>query len=247
MRACDKRKTTFPCHPRPAIVSLGDNPRTTWQVKFCIHESRSAGDIGARLNEPLCLLLWFQRGSLTAEEYSFKYLSILGSARRGPPPTPGMDLCAPMWLSVFSVRAWFFPMHAHKRTRDVWSLSQVFSIHFYTNWLSWHPSIQHLRHSTFPAKFLRVQAGRAFNCIRKVHVIDRVIIPCRKVKCGNLMRKVYTKQIYILHLSCRMLSIHLISFGHIFDIIANLWMQYIKKIGRKNKTAKIIFFLIYCE
>lgn len=66
---------------------------------------RSAGDIGARLNEPLCLLLWFQRGPLTAEEYSFKYLSILGSARRGPPPALGMDLCAPMRLPVFSVRA----------------------------------------------------------------------------------------------------------------------------------------------
>lgn len=128
MHACDKRKTTFPYHPRPTIVSLYDNPRTTWQVKFCIHESRSAGDIGARLNEPLCLLLWFQRGPLTAEEYSFKYLSILESARRGPPPTLGMDLCAQTWLSVFSVRARaFFSVHVHKRTRDVWSLSQVSS------------------------------------------------------------------------------------------------------------------------
>lgn len=107
---------------QPSRVTLGRRSsrsaitqRTTWQVKFCIHESRSAGDIGARLNEPLCLLLWFQRGPLTAEEYSFKYLSILGSARRGPPPTLGMDLCAPTRLPVFSrARApAFFPVHVH--------------------------------------------------------------------------------------------------------------------------------------
>lgn len=119
----------FPYHPRPAIVSLGDNPWTTWQVKFCIHGS--AGDIGARLNEPLYLLLWFQRGPPTAEEYSFKYLSIL---ELDAVAYPGDGLmCPAAALRVLRARV-SFPLcvYTYTRARDanVWSLSQVFSIHF---------------------------------------------------------------------------------------------------------------------
>lgn len=119
----------FPYHPRPAIVSLGDNPWTTWQVKFCIHGS--AGDIGARLNEPLYLLLWFQRGPPTAEEYSFKYLSILELDAAAYPrdglmcPAAGSS-CTPCARILFCM----YP-YTSARDADVWSLSQVFSIHFY--------------------------------------------------------------------------------------------------------------------
>jgi len=118
----------FPYHPRPAIVSLGDNPWTTWQVKFCIHGS--AGDIGARLNEPLYLLLWFQRGPPTAEEYSFKYLSIL-ELDAAAYPGDGL-MCPAAALRVLRARV-SFSVRTHTSARDanVWSLSQVFSIHFY--------------------------------------------------------------------------------------------------------------------
>lgn len=143
VRACDKHspieRLPFPYHPRPAIASLGDNPWTTWQVKFCIHGS--AGDIGARLNEPLYLLLWFQRGPPTAEEYSFKYLSIL-ELDAAAYPRDGL-MCSAAALRVLRARVSFSACtrtHTQTHATPMSDLCRRYSRSTFTVWPFGHPS-----------------------------------------------------------------------------------------------------------
>lgn len=135
VRACDKhprRKTTLSVPPSAsAIVSPGDNPWTTWQVKFCIHGS--GGGYRRTSKWTVCTFCFDFKEDL--QQSRNIHLNICQYSSSTRPPTLGMDLCAPRLI----VRAYSFPIYmcvcdVHKRAArdaDVWSLSQVFSIHFY--------------------------------------------------------------------------------------------------------------------
>lgn len=183
VRACDKhtapsrRNVILPIPPSPspspsprsAIVSLGDNPWTTWQVKFCIHGS--AGNIGARLNEPLYLLLWFQRGPPTAEEYSFKYLSILeldaaaypGDGLMCPAAAPRV-LCARILSCMWT--------HTQVHATPMSDLCRRYSRSTFTIWPFEHPSVS--MSLDFSGKVFFVYKWQPSNWILKVYVIDHL-------------------------------------------------------------------------